>query len=171
MMVEVIVELTKWVVGVFVQILADYGLAKNSTLEVLDLKCNRLSSLSAQRLARLLQDHVSLRVLSIAHNRLSDDGAAVIAEALPYSRSLEELDLRSCSIGDAGLDLLAKAITNSRSLSKVFVWGNGFGVNASAAWRDLALYMQEQVIPFFMDVEPYEVDGVPMVALSNDECQ
>ena len=151
------------------QVLAGDGLSRNSSLQVLDLKANRLSPLSAPSISALLTTGPPLHVLGLASNRIGDDGAAAIAEALTQHQTLAELDVRSCGINDVGLELLAKAIVLSPTLAKVSVWGNGFGRGAAAAWRDLAMHMQAQGVPFSMDVEPYEVDGVPMIALSHEE--
>jgi Leucine-rich repeat (LRR) protein len=151
------------------ELLVDYGLTKNASLEVLDIRANRLSGLCAPSLSRLLHENSSLSVLSLAHNRIADDSAVAIAEALQTISVLSELDLQFCSITDAGMELLAKAIVHCGTLTRVCVWGNGFGKAAAAAWRDLALSKREQCVQLTMDVEPYEVDGVAMIAFANED--
>lgn len=98
-------------------------------------------------------------------SRLSDEGAVAIAEALPFNRTLQELDLQSCSINDTGLVVLARALALCASVNKVSVAGNGFGCGAAAAWRDLMLQASADERDLVVDIEPYEVDGVPTVAL------
>lgn len=151
------------------QLLTKKGLATNSTIELLDLRSNHLSVMCAPHLATLLTNNSSLKVLSLAANKIGDAGAAQIAHALPQNTCLNELDIRNCSMGDPGMSAIAKALVAHPSIGKVYVWGNGFGPNAAASWRDLAVHIQEQGKPFFMDIEPYEVDGEPMIALSNED--
>eukprot|EP00892_Ulva_mutabilis_P010581 jgi/Ulvmu1/7896/UM004_0128.1 len=152
------------------EVLVEYGLSKNQTLEVLDLRANKLSGMAAMHVARLLQENTSIRVLHLASNRISDEGILAIVESLPHNSALKELDVQSCGISDAGLDVLAKAILRSKTLRKVFVWGNEFGPTACVAWRDLALQASSQIpgADIVMDVEPVEVDGVPSIVFVNE---
>jgi hypothetical protein len=150
------------------QLLIKNGLATNSSLELLDLRGNHLSVMCASHVATLLTKNTFLKVLSLAANKIGD-GASIITAALPKNSTLIELDMRNCSISDAGMSAVAKALMGHPSIEKVCVWGNGFGPCAAAAWRDLAICIQTQGKPFFMDIEPYEVDGEPMIALSNED--
>jgi Leucine Rich repeat len=150
------------------QMLFEYGLSSNATLEVLDLRGNRLSPMCAPTLARLVRENTTLQVLCLPYNRIQDDGAEAIAKAMPYNRSLAELDLRNCSVGDRGLVKLADAMTAASSVAKCHIWGNSFGLLAAAAWCDLAQQKVDGQMPYWMDIEPYEVDGVPMVAYANE---
>jgi hypothetical protein len=151
------------------QMLVDYGLSKNKSVEVLDLHANRLSGMCAMSLARLLQENNSIQVLNLANNRVSDECIVAIAESLPYNKRLQELDVRSTCISEAGLEILAKAVMNTESLRSVFIWGNECGPAAAAAWRDLCIWCQDSGREFVTDAEPYEVDGVPMLALAHEE--
>jgi Leucine Rich repeat len=150
------------------QLLVECGLESNRSLEVLDMRGNCLSPMCAPSLERLVRNNATLQVLCLPFNQVQDDGAAAIANALPYNRSLAELDLRSCSIGDQGMVKLADAMAAASSVGKAHVWGNGFGLSAAAAWRDVAQRKVDSELPFWMDIEPYEVDGAPMVAYAND---
>lgn len=150
------------------QYIVDHGLLHNSALELLDLRANHLSGMCAGALSRLLLGTSSITTLNLAANRIGDDGAAAIAAALPAARTLALLDLRSCGISDAGMCALAHAVPTATALGKLSVWGNVFGPAAAAAWRDVAVHVQEAQRALHMDIEPYEVDGEAMIALSNE---
>ena len=150
------------------QLLVDYGLASNTGLELLDLRANRLSGLCAPCLAKLLKCNKTLQVLNLSSNRISDDAAAVLASQIADGTSLEELDVQNCSMSDMGMQLLAKALMTTDVVKRIFVWGNAFGTGAAAAWRDLALDKQNKGAELHMDIEPYEVNGVPMIAKLSD---
>jgi Ran GTPase-activating protein (RanGAP) involved in mRNA processing and transport len=150
------------------QLLVENSLESNRSLEVLDLRQNCLSPMCAPALERLVRNNSTLQVLCLPFNRIQDDGAAAIAVALPYNRSLTELDLRSCSIGNQGMVKVADAMAAASTVAKTHVWGNGFGLSAAAAWHGLVQRKVDSQLAFWMDIEPYEVDGVLMVAYAND---
>ena len=150
------------------QYIVDHGLLHNHTLELLDLRANHLSGLSAAALSRLLSDAASIVTLNLAANRIGDDGAATIAAALPSNSALTSLDMRSCGISDTGMVTLARAVPDAAALQRLCVWGNTFGPSAAAAWRDVAVHVQDANRALHLDIEPYEVDGEAMIALSND---
>lgn len=151
--------------------LVEYGLSKNRTLEVLDLHANRLSGMCAMSLARLLQENQCIQVLNLANNRVSDECIVALAESLPYNKVLEELDLRCSGVSEAGIEILSKAVMASQTLRQVYIWGNECGPAAAAAWRDLCVTKAQtnEATSFITDAEPYEVDGIPMLALANED--
>ena len=73
--------------------LVDYGLVRNETLTVLDLRCNGLTSACAPALERLLTHCLSLEELCLSNNRLGDGGAAAIAAGLHHNTNLSWLEL------------------------------------------------------------------------------
>jgi hypothetical protein len=153
------------------QMLVDYGLSKNQTVEVLDIHANKLSGMCAMSLARLFQENQSIQVLNLASNRVSDECIVALAESLPHNAVLQELDLRCCGVSEAGIEILSKALMASETVQQVFIWGNECGPAAAAAWRDLcvAKAQGQDGCSFITDAEPYEVDGVPVLALANED--
>ena len=144
------------------QLLVDYGLANNSTLELLDLRANRLSGMCRSSLARLLAEASSITSINLSCNRIGDEGCSALAEGL-QSSSVEELDVRSCNISDTGLARLAQALLHVPAMRKVWIWDNAFGSEASAAWQKLSEKRSgEQHLE--LDIEMYSVDGKAMVA-------
>ena len=80
-----------------------YGLCENTTLETLDLRCNRVDELGGAHVARALRENKTLRRLNLEENKLGDAGAAVHRDGAASTTSLLRLDLRCNGIGDAGL--------------------------------------------------------------------
>ena len=92
--------------------LVAYGVCANETLEVLDLRCNKICEVSGKSIARILTDNTTLRSINLEENKLADNGAEAIAAALPSSTSIVEIDLRCNHIGDRGLCALAAGVRN-----------------------------------------------------------
>ena len=60
-----------------------------------------------------------------------------ISRCIPYAHELRHLDLRSNGINQLGLASLAEALQLSAALQSLFVWGNGFGQEASHAFMQV----------------------------------
>lgn len=144
------------------ELLVDCGLAKNCTLELLDLRANRLSPMCSPSIVRMLAGGRSLTSVNLSCNRIGDAGCAVLAQALESS-SLAEIDLRNCNISDPVLAGLAQALLSAPSVRKARVWGNAFGPAASAAWKHL-ITSCEGKRQLDLDVAVYTVDGTDMIA-------
>jgi len=143
-----------------VESLVAYGLCANSTLEVLDLRCNQMSETAGDSLARALIDNKSIRVLNLSCNKLADRGARAVAYALPYSPTLEVLDLTSNGVNDLGLCAVAEGIRQmDNKLVELRVWGNHFGPSAAHAFLGLMRATEAEGIYIKMDIQLYEVDG------------
>ena len=144
-----------------------YGLCANATLEVLDLRCNKIDEAGGEHVARALRENASLRCLNLEENRLGDVGAASIARALPSSTSLRELDVRCNGVGDEGLVALAEGVARmEQKPALVRLWGNEFrpGSDAAKAWWNLLRECERAGTPIKADVTCRVVDGTVHVA-------
>ena len=113
----------------------NYGLVRNETLTVLDLRCNRLTSACAPALERLLTHCPSLEELCLSNNNLGDDGAAAVAAGLQHNTNLSWLELSHNRINDHGLCELAFSLAEAETnLQHLALWGNVFGQTAARAF-------------------------------------
>ena len=101
-----------WALYTGCETLVAYGVCANETLEVLDLRCNKICEVAGKSIARILTDNATLRSINLEENKLACNGAEAVAAALPSSTSIVELDLRCNSIGDRGLCALAAGVRN-----------------------------------------------------------
>ena len=132
----------KWkIYSTGVEVLAGYGVCVNESLEVLDLRCNKICEVGGAFLARIIRDNEGLRRIGLDANALRDNGAIAIADAMPECASVAEFDLRSNGIEDAGLCALARGVAGMPSPpAEVLLWGNHFAEASSIAWRDVLEY-------------------------------
>lgn len=93
-------------------ILAD-ALRNNTTLEMLDLRNNRVSDLGAHSLVLSITTS-TLKSLNLESNGITEEGAQYLAEMLKAHRFLTELYLSKNQIGDRGVQLLANALSNTK---------------------------------------------------------
>ena len=148
-----------------------YGLCENTTLETLDLRCNRVDELGGAHVARALRENKTLRRLNLEENKLGDAGAAAVAAALCETTSLLRLDLRCNGIGGPGLLALADGVRamleNDAPPSELRLWGNDFGAPGSAAavaWRDVLARAEALGAAIKADITFRVVDGEVHVA-------
>jgi len=154
-----------------VETLAAYGVCANETLEVLDLRCNKISEVGGASVARILTDNAALRSINLSGNALADRGAQAVAAALPAAAgTLVELDLTCNSINDAGLCALAAGIRAMEAKPAVVkVWGNFFGPSAARAWATLLDECWAAGAPIRTDIQCHGVDGDIHVVRASEE--
>ena len=136
-----------------------YGLCENTTLETLDLRCNRVDELGGAHVARALRENKTLRRLNLEENKLGE------------TTSLLRLDLRCNGIGGPGLLALADGVRamleNDAPPSELRLWGNDFGAPGSAAavaWRDVLSRAEALGAAIKADITFRVVDGEVHVA-------
>lgn len=78
------------------------NLWENTTLCILNLACNELKNEDAESLARLLRKNKGLINLDLSNNRISDEGAEFFALGLRYNMTLTKLDLSHNNITSNG---------------------------------------------------------------------
>jgi hypothetical protein len=146
------------------QLLAEY-LEDNTTLRVLDLRCNKIGVAGAEAFAILLMRGGGvLATLNLASNRICDQGGQALGVALRSSRHLLSLDISSNSIGDMGLVAIADALNANTTLQRLLIFGNAFGEQSSEALKELSETRFRYYDLEEKDFQSYVVDGQPRVA-------
>jgi len=141
-------------------------LAKNNTIEELDLSWNDLGDVEYDRqlardarekgekpplfssmdsLAKGLYANTKVAKLSLSRVQLTDGGATALSKALPKNTSLRSLDLSVNQIGPSGVNDLAEALqyidktsgTCNRTLSELDLNYNHVGPDGAAAIAEL----------------------------------
>lgn len=98
-------------------------LARNATLQTLNISGNFLTGGCAEAIAGLIKSQRSvLRTLFAACNRLGDETAIAIAEALPRANTLEFLNLRGNNITDLGAHTLITMAQPHSNTSLTALW-------------------------------------------------
>ena len=100
------------------------GLAKNSTLTLLDLDKNQISDDGAHGLGEGLSKNSTLTLLYLNGNQISDDGARGLGEGLAKNSTLTELDLDKNQISDDGACGLGEGLAKNSTLTRLFLNGN-----------------------------------------------
>ena len=95
------------------------GVAKSSSLQVLDLGYNSITDEGAEALAAGLKANSSLQVLDLGYNEITDEGAEALAAGLKANSSLQQLDLKFNKITDKGGETLAARLKASSSLKQL----------------------------------------------------
>jgi len=145
-------------------VLLDFGLCRNSTLENLSLSCCQLTEVSAENIRRLLVENKSIKHLDLSRNQLSDVTAASIASGLRNNSTLESLSLKFCQFSDKGLSELAEAIFESKTVKSVQLWGNAFGQGSGSLFSQLLQSSDDGSKNVLTDFATYVVDGSVRVA-------
>ena len=155
-----VLKMGKWFVRYTgAETLVAYGVCANETLEVLDLRCNKICEVAGKSIARILTDNATLRAINLEENVLADNGAEAIAAALPSCSSIVEIDLRCNNIGDRGLCALAGGVRNMEVKPAVIrLWGNHFGPSAALAWANLLEDCAAVGVPLKADISCRPVD-------------
>ena len=129
--------------------LVDYGLVRNDTLTVLDLRCNRLTGACADALTKLLACCPSLEELCLSHNKLGDEGAMAAAKGLERNETLTWLELSHNGISDSGLCEIALSLAeNATNIQQLALWGNAFGPMAARSF--LAVLSEQEIKTDFL---------------------
>ncbi|MDP2438370.1 MAG: COR domain-containing protein, partial [archaeon] len=104
-----------------------------TTLDLLDLSANALTSASASLLATALAGDsrtLSLCTLLLSGNPLGDDGASFLAPAIASSSSLQTLEMSNCGISDCGARDLFRSLRDNTCLRMLRMDANSFGDDA-----------------------------------------
>ena len=97
--------------------LAD-ALAKNQTLQRLDLQDNQIGEAGALAIAKAIEHNpqISLQYLNLRNNQIGNAGTKGLARALKKNQSLQILDLAVNAIGSPGAQALVQAIGDNPQL-------------------------------------------------------
>jgi hypothetical protein len=108
------------------------ALCDNSSLEVLDLSCNRVDATGCLHIALLLS-HQNMNLYSggiknliLGDNDIRDDGVMSIANALENNQIVESLWIDNNCIGSSGLDMLAQSLIKNDTLERLHLKHNSF---------------------------------------------
>lgn len=109
------------------------ALCGNSSLEALDLSCNRIEARGCLYIALLLshqtenmQSGGGIKNLILSDNDIRDDGLRSIANALEKNQVLESLWIDNNCIGSSGLDVLAHSLVKNDTLERLHLKHNSF---------------------------------------------
>lgn len=98
----------------------------NIAISVLALSKNRITSVGAESIAKLISRSTRMTDVLLAENSLGNDGAALVADALLQSTSVRVVDLSTNDIGLSGAESLAKVISSPSSLEVLLLGGSKF---------------------------------------------
>eukprot|EP01029_Cantina_marsupialis_P029290 TRINITY_DN780050_c0_g1_i1.p1 TRINITY_DN780050_c0_g1~~TRINITY_DN780050_c0_g1_i1.p1 ORF type:complete len:349 (+),score=76.19 TRINITY_DN780050_c0_g1_i1:43-1089(+) len=143
-------------------------LQENTTLEDLDLSCNKIGTSGLESLSALLYCGSNIKRLVLDCNRLGDNGAFALTKALPESK-LEYLSVVKCSFEDEGLLSLAGSCASASKLKVLKLWGNRFGPRSNAAFHKL-FESRFKYSGIKTDFVTYVVDGTPRMAQKDAGC-
>lgn len=90
-------------------------MAKNGTLEALDLSGNYLGVSGTKALAVALKTNTKLKYLSLYSNIVDVDGARALKETLIVNDSLQFLDVGSNRLRDKGIMEIAEGILGNKT--------------------------------------------------------
>lgn len=82
------------------------ALARNNTIENMDISGNHINSKCAQEFRRVLQENRTLKHLNMSNTGMSDKGVSYIAAALFSNHTLQSLQLERNPMGGEGIDRL-----------------------------------------------------------------
>ena len=96
----------------------------NSTLQKLDLSCNKIRTKNVKKLAMSLKFNSALRTLHLRHAKITYEGAEDLASALMTNSTLQRLDLSSNEIEDDGAKSMATAFELNSTLQDLNLASN-----------------------------------------------
>ncbi|KAG5499490.1 hypothetical protein JIQ42_04963 [Leishmania sp. Namibia] len=100
----------------------------SQSLQVLDIRGNRLCASDVHRLLRSVSMSTVLTRLGLASNKLGPEGAALVAKALEHNTYLSSLDLSVNELGASGAEYIAGILRNPVSaLQMLQLHGNYLG--------------------------------------------
>ncbi|KAG5476355.1 hypothetical protein LSCM1_04057 [Leishmania martiniquensis] len=100
----------------------------SQSLQVLDIRGNRLCAGDAHRLLRSVSLSTALTRLGLASNKFGPEGAALVAKALERNTYLRSLDFSVNELGPSGAEHIAGVLRNPASVLQVLqLHGNYLG--------------------------------------------
>jgi Ran GTPase-activating protein (RanGAP) involved in mRNA processing and transport len=96
-------------------------LARNLTVEHLDLSSNQLKLHDIENLSRSLLNCTNLKRLNLRFNETTNEGVPLIIKVIENNPQLEVVDLKSNSLSDEGAKLLSPYLAQLKRLSLRYV--------------------------------------------------
>jgi Ran GTPase-activating protein (RanGAP) involved in mRNA processing and transport len=84
------------------------------SLEVLDISCNKISTVGIKALMKSLSENSSLKSLSLNGIPMDQNASKAVSYALAYNSSLESLSIYSCCIGYSGQRHIVAGVVSNR---------------------------------------------------------
>lgn len=109
-----------------------------TTLNVLDLSCNKIGRDGAVAIFKSLRKNETLSCLKMGCCAILDEGAEAAGDMLIQNNSIEKLYLEYNGITGVGLIAIAKGLSRNKSLKTLALWGNDWDVAACEAFAPLA---------------------------------
>ena len=85
-------------------------LKTNNTIQELNLSCNRITSKEAKQMAKVIRVNKHLCKFNVSQNPIRDDGVMYISDSLKHNNTLLELNLSSTGITDEVVEAITEAI-------------------------------------------------------------
>jgi Ran GTPase-activating protein (RanGAP) involved in mRNA processing and transport len=134
-----------------IRILAD-GLVGNTTIEILNLGANRITSVGLDDITRLLEsESTRIKKINLEYNRgIFNDEASTLRFARVLSRHqfLKELNLGTCEIGNDGIRILVDGLVGNAIMEDLNIQHNGITVVGLAEITRLIVSARLRVIHF-----------------------
>jgi len=83
-------------------------------LEVLDVSCNRISTIGVKAIMKSLSENDSLKRLALCGIPMDQNASKAVSYALAYNQSLQRLNIDSCSVGYSGQRHIVAGIVSNR---------------------------------------------------------
>ena len=83
-------------------------------LEVLDVSCNRISTIGVKAIMKSLSENDSLQRLALCGIPMDQNASKAVSYALAYNQSLQRFNIDSCSIGYSGQRHIVAGIVSNR---------------------------------------------------------
>jgi Ran GTPase-activating protein (RanGAP) involved in mRNA processing and transport len=102
-------------------------IAKNRTLQGLDLTFSNMNAEALRILAKSMEENQALSEMELGYNYFADEGAGVLAEMLKKNTALKTLNLRANLIGPEGGRLIAGGLKENTTLRQLNLNDNHLG--------------------------------------------
>lgn len=83
-------------------------------LEVLDVSCNKISTIGVKAIMKSLSENDSLKRLALCGVTMDQNASKAVSYALAYNQSLQRFNIDSCSIGYSGQRHIVAGIVSNR---------------------------------------------------------
>mmetsp|Transcript_58886 Transcript_58886/g.65962 ORF Transcript_58886/g.65962 Transcript_58886/m.65962 type:complete len:1032 (-) Transcript_58886:344-3439(-) len=83
-------------------------------LEVLDISCNRISTVGVKAIMKSLSENDSLQRLALCGIPMDQNASKAVSYALAYNQSLQRLNIDSCSVGYSGQRHIVAGIVSNQ---------------------------------------------------------
>ena len=83
-------------------------------LEVLDVSCNRISTIGVKAIMKSLSENDSLKRLALCGVPMDQNASKAVSYALAYNQSLQRFNIDSCSVGYSGQRHIVAGIVSNR---------------------------------------------------------